>query len=87
MSVVVYLLFGHWERFKGARWQRAVQLGVAPLAVGLILSGATLVGQSAGLGLAGWGFVLAVAAFSAKTKLHPLWYIAAGALAGLAGLV
>lgn len=87
MSVVVYLLFSRWERFKGARWQRAIQLGVAPLAVGLIFSGAALVGQSAGLGVAGWGFVLAVAAFSTKTKFHPLWCIAAGALLGLAGVV
>ena len=87
MSVVVYLLFGHWDRFKGARWQRAVQLGVTPLAVGLIFSGATLVGQSAGLGWAGWGFVLAVAVFSTRTKFHPLWCIAAGAVLGLAGLV
>lgn len=87
MSVVVYLVIGHWERFQGARWQRAVQLGVAPLAIGLIFSGATLVGQSAGLGLAGWGFVLAVAAFSARTKFHPLWCIAAGAALGLAGMV
>jgi chromate transporter len=87
MSVVVYLLMGRWERFKGARWQRAVQLGVAPLAVGLIFSGATLVGQSAGLGVAGWGFVLAVAAFSTKTKFHPLWCIGAGAVLGLAGIV
>ncbi|MDQ5905251.1 MAG: chromate transporter, partial [Pseudomonadota bacterium] len=87
MSVVVYLLFGHWDRFKGARWQRAIQLGVAPLAVGLIFSGATLVGQSAGLDAAGWVFVLAVAAFSMKTKFHPLWCIAAGAALGLAGFV
>ena len=87
MSVVVYLLFSHWERFKGARWQRAIQLGVAPLAVGLIFSGATLVGQSAGLGWIGWGFVLAVATFSVKTKFHPLWCIAAGAALGLAGFV
>lgn len=87
MSVVVYLLFSHWEHFKGARWQRAVQLGVVPLAVGLIFSGATLVGQSAGLSLAGWGFVLAVAAFSTKTRFHPLWCIGAGALLGIAGFV
>jgi chromate transporter len=87
MSVVVYLLFSHWERFKGARWQRAIQLGVAPLAVGLIFSGATLVGQSAGLAVTGWVFVLAVAAFSTKTKSHPLWCIAAGAALGLAGVV
>ncbi|MBW7901584.1 MAG: chromate transporter [Rhodocyclaceae bacterium] len=87
MSVAVYLLFGHWERFKGARWQRAVQLGVAPLAVGLIFSGATLVGRSAGLGWAGWGFVFVVAAFAARARFHPLWCIAAGAALGLAGLV
>jgi len=87
MSVVVYLLFGHWDRFKGARWQRAVQLGVAPLAVGLIFSGATLVGQSAGLGVAGWAFVLIVAIFCLRTKFHPLWCILAGAIAGLAGWI
>lgn len=87
MSVVVYLLFGHWDRFKDARWQRAIQLGVAPLAVGLIFSGATLVGQSAGLGWIGWGFVLAVAVFGTMTKFHPLWCILAGAIVGVAGWV
>lgn len=87
MSVIVYLVFGHWERFKGARWQRAIQLGVAPLAVGLIFSGATLVGKSAGLGHSGWGLVLAVTAFSVRTRYHPLWCIAAGGVLGLAGWI
>jgi hypothetical protein len=31
--------------------------------------------------------VLAVAAFSVKSKFHPLWCIAAGAALGLAGFV
>lgn len=87
MSIVVYLVFGHWERFREARWRRVIQTGVAPLAVGLIFSGAILVGQSAGLAGSGWLFVLAVAAFSTKTKFHPLWCIGAGALLGLAGWV
>jgi len=87
MSVVIYLLYDRWESFKGARWQRAVQLGVAPLAVGLIFAGAGLVGQAAELPVAGWAFVLAVAAFSAKTKFHPLWCIGAGAALGLLGFV
>lgn len=87
MSVVVFFVFGHWERFKEAPWRRAIQTGVAPLAVGLIFSGAALVGQSAGLGIAGWGFVLAVTVFCMKTKFHPLWCIAAGALLGLAGVI
>ncbi|MFA7292677.1 MAG: chromate transporter [Rhodocyclaceae bacterium] len=87
MSVAIYLLYDRWESFKGARWQRAVQVGVAPLAVGLIFAGAGLVGQAAELPVAAWVFVLAVAAFSTKTKFHPLWGIGAGAALGLLGFV
>ena len=87
MSVVIYLLFRHWERFRGAPWQQAVQVGVAPLAVGLVLSGATLIARSVNLGWAGALVIAATIAFSLKTRLHPLWYIALGAAAGGLGLV
>ena len=87
MSVLIYLLIDRWESFAGKRWQRAVSLGVAPLAVGLIFSGATLIAQAAGLGWAGIGLVLATVAVSLRSKIHPLWLIAGGALLGLAGLV
>ena len=87
MSVLIYLLIDRWESFAGQRWQRAVSLGVAPLAVGLIFSGATLIAQAAGLGWAGAGLVLATVAVSLRSKIHPLWLIAGGALLGLAGLV
>lgn len=87
MSVVIYLLYDRWESFAGQRWQRAVQLGVAPLAVGLIFSGATLIGQSAALGWAAWGLVVLTAGLNLRTKLHPLWLIALGAALGLGGVV
>ncbi|MBS1188504.1 MAG: chrA [Rhodocyclaceae bacterium] len=87
MSVVIYFLFRHWERFRGAPWQQAVQVGVAPLAVGLVFSGATLIARSAGIGLAGAGLVAATVALSLKTKLHPLWLIALGAAVGALGAV
>lgn len=87
MSVVIYLLFRHWERFRGAPWQQAVQLGVAPLAVGLVFSGATLIARSAGVGWAGAGLVLAVIVLTLRTRWHPLWLIALGAAAGGLGLV
>ena len=58
-----------------------------PLAVGLIFSGATLIATSAGLSVAGWGLVGAVAVANLRLRnLHPLWLIAAGAALGLAGL-
>ncbi len=87
MSVVIYLLIDRWQGFAGKRWQQAVSLGVAPLAVGLIFSGATLIATSAGLSVAGWGLVGAVAVANLRLRnLHPLWLIVAGAALGLAGL-
>lgn len=87
MSIVIYLLFRHWERFRGARWQQAVQIGVGPLAVGLVCSGATLIGSGAGLGPAGWAVAALAVVANLRTRWHPLWLIGAGALIGLAGVI
>ena len=87
MSIVIYLLIDHWEGFAGKRWQKAISLGVAPLAVGLIFSGATLIAQAAEFGWAAWALVAVATAVNLRTKLHPLWLIAAGAALGLFGLV
>jgi len=88
MSVLIYLLIDRWESFSGKRWQKAVSLGVAPLAVGLIFSGASLVGRAAGFGVGGWTTIALVLIISQRWRgLHPLWLIAAGAAAGLAGLI
>ena len=87
MSVLIYLLIDRWEGFSGKRWQKAVSLGVAPLAVGLVFSGATLIAKSAGLGWAAWLLVAATVVANLRTKLHPLWFIAVGAVLGLLGLV
>lgn len=87
MSVVIYLLIDRWERFAGARWQKAISLGVAPLAVGLVFSGATLIAQAAGLAWGGALLVLATVVINLRSKLNPLWLIAAGALLGVVGWV
>lgn len=86
MSVLIYLLIDRWESFAGRRWQKAISLGVAPLAVGLVFSGATLIAGSAGLSLWAWGLLLASCVINCKSQLHPLWLIALGAFAGLLGL-
>lgn len=87
MSILIYLLIDRWEGFAGARWQKAVSLGVAPLAVGLIFSGATLIAQAASFGWAAWGLVATTVLANLRLKLHPLWFIAVGAGLGLLGLV
>ncbi len=87
MSIVIYLLIDRWEAFAGKRWQRAISLGVSPLAVGLIFSGATLIAQAADFGWATWLLAIATVIANLRLKLHPLWFIAAGAALGLTGLV
>lgn len=87
MSIVIYLLIDRWQGFAGQRWQRAISLGVAPLAIGLVFSGALLIAQSAGLAWGGALLVLIVVVLNLRTRWHPLWFIALGALAGLLGWV
>jgi chromate transporter len=87
MSLAVFLLFRHWQRFKDAPWRAAIQTGVAPLAVGLVAASGCLIGVSAGLG---WGGVVCVGLstlVALRSSLHPLWLIGAGAAAGALGLV
>jgi len=87
MSVLIYLLIDRWESFSGKRWQKAISLGVAPLAVGLVFSGATLIALAAGFGWAAWGLVVATLVANLRMKLHPLWFIGFGALLGLLGVL
>ena len=87
MSVLIYLLIDRWESFSGKRWQKAISLGVAPLAVGLVFSGATLIAQAANLAWPAWLLVAATVVANLRTKLHPLWFIGTGAALGLLGLV
>jgi len=85
MSILIYLLIDRWEGFAGQRWQKAISLGVAPLAVGLIFSGATLIAQAAAFGPTACLLVATVVLLNLRTRLHPLWLIGAGALLGLLG--
>lgn len=87
MSVLIYLLIDRWESFSGKRWQQAVSLGVAPLAVGLVFSGATLIAQAAGFGGKAWLLVAATVVANLRSRLHPLWFIGVGAGLGLLGWV
>ena len=70
-----------------ASWQKAISLAVAPPAVGLIFSGATLIAQAAGFGRVAWALVAVSVAVNLRTELHPLCLIAAGAALGLLGFI
>ncbi len=69
------------------RFGRAVRNGLAPLTVGLLFASVWVLFGSTHAGWREGAAVLAGAAVMLKTRINPLWLIAAGAAAGIAGLV
>ncbi|GAB3627308.1 chromate transporter [Pandoraea terrae] len=74
-----------WERFKDRPWRRIVQTGLMPMTAGLVTASAALITEAS---VTTWwlgGITAAVAALALKTRVHPLWLLAGGSLAGLIG--
>jgi len=72
-----------WAKLEKWPWRGAIQRGLAPVSVGLVLSGAI---SLAGGALTGWLTALvAVAVFAAmlRTRINPALLILCGALIGL----
>ncbi len=86
-SILTCVVAGAWDRFRDARWRATVQLGVAPLTVGLMLSSGYLLTHAADDTLAAYVLTAVTVLVIMKTRINPLWLIAAGALIGLTGLV
>jgi chromate transporter len=82
-----YFVAGAWRRFRGARWHRAVEAGLAPITVGLVLATGWLVARGAQAGWAAYGITAAVAALATFTRVNPIWLLAVAGLLGVLGLV
>ncbi len=87
MSLLVGFLFKHWDKLQHWRGRAAIQLGVAPMAVGLVLASGTLIAHSAAPSLIGVLLLLFTVVINLRTRLHPLWLILLGGVLGLLGLV
>ena len=87
-SCLLTLAVSHaWYRFRDAPWRRAVQAGLLPVTVGLIMAGAVLLCQTTSTG---WRPALLTAVATGLflgTRVHPLLVLAAAALLGVSGLL
>jgi chromate transporter len=75
-----------WDRFRDRPWRAAVQAGLAPITVGLVLAAAYVVTKGADRTAAAYATTAATALLLLFTKVNPLWLLAAGAALGLAGI-
>jgi chromate transporter len=66
---------------------RAIRGGLGPIAIGLTLSSGWILARSADQDWRSALLTLATVALMLRTRLNPLWLIAAGAVAGITGIV
>ena len=81
-AVLAWWVAGVWERFKDSPWRKAVQRAIAPIVVGLILSGGFILATPGAPDWRLWLIAAASAAGMLASKLNPLWFLAAGGVAG-----
>jgi chromate transporter len=76
-----------WFRFRDAPWRRAVQAGILPVTVGLIMAGAVLLCQTTSTG---WRPALLTAVATALflgNRVHPLLVLAGAGALGVSGVL
>ena len=65
----------------------AFRRGLAPVALGFMLASGWLLLRSIGQSVSGYALALAALGVAMGTRVNPLWVMAAGAIAGIAGVV
>jgi chromate transporter len=85
--VLTFTVSRIWQRFRGAHWRAAVEDGLVPVTVGLMLAGGYLITRSADHSWPAFAITAVTAAVVLATRIHPLWLLGAAGLLGLAGWV
>ena len=79
--VLAFVVSRVWDRFKAAPWRVALQNGLIPVALGLIVA------RTADHGVVAVVITAATAIVAFATRLNPMWLFAAGGVIGFSGLV
>jgi chromate transporter len=87
-ATTLTLLVGHLnERYPNAPIGRAIRRGLAPITIGLSFASASILMRVVNHDWRAYVLTLVTVALVVRTSWSPLWLLAAGALAGIAGLV
>ena len=81
-AVLSWWIADLWERFKESPWRIAIQKAIAPLVVGLTLSGGYVLCTPSTPDWRLWAIAAASATAFLTLKINPLWILAAGGMIG-----
>jgi chromate transporter len=76
-----------WDRFREAPLRVAIQHGLVPVTVGLVLASGYILARTADQTWAALAITGVTMALTLTTRLHPLLLLVAGAALGIAGFV
>jgi chromate transporter len=80
--VMYYMAYRLWDRFRDMAWQRIARRALAPLTIGLVIAGGYVMARA---GDPGWPAAVVTAAavvLMLRTRINPLWILAAGGVVG-----
>jgi chromate transporter len=75
------------DRFRDASWQRIVRLGLAPVAMGLVIASGAVMAHTADTSWQAAAVTVVTAALTLATRLNPMWMLLAGGILGGLGLL
>lgn len=81
-AVIAWWAAELWDRFKGSPWRTAIQRAIAPIVVAFILSGGFILATPGAPDWRLWAIAAASAAAMLLSRINPLWFLAAGGVAG-----
>jgi chromate transporter len=85
--IFYFIAYRLWDRFRGASWQRVVRNGLVPVTTGLVIAGGIVIAQAAASDWRAITVTVVAAVVMLRTRLNPLWVLAAGGVLGGAGLL
>ena len=83
-AVIAWWVAELWDRFKDSPWRSAIQRAIAPIVVGMILSGGAVLATPDSPDWRLWLIAGLSAAGMLATRLNPLWLLAGGGVLGAA---
>jgi len=86
-SVLTFAVAHVWDRFREAPLRAAIQRGLAPVTVGLVLASGYVLARAADETLPAYAVTAATTLLALATRVHPLWFLAAAAALGALGVV
>jgi chromate transporter len=83
-SLLAYSTVRLWDRFRAAPWRIAVQNGLVPVTIGLVLASGYLLTRAADDDWPAYAVTAVTMVIMLKTRLNPLWLLLAAGALGLA---